>query len=773
MTNPAGIVKAAVAARTLAEAEKVQRMIEATVGARYERPIFDSWNNLGVISAAGVLDHKMIENITNMQDALIERKALGTHGSRTNTPYRNPQEAAQALFPPDSNAVADDLVVEFYESDVPARTTRRLTAVFRDHGCGMTPSSIPRTIFGLGARNKSGVPWLQGAFGLGGKTTFRDARAVVLVTRRAPELLLPGEPDEISIAVLEWQEEGKTRGLYYLVTEPWEEEGTGHALPFTVPTGSAPDFEPGTHLALISHGVEGFHRARLGDERSFDTVVNTRLFRPVLPVRFSNRVVERDRKEYLRGLEKRLVDNPRPDRREGSDTLPYRHNGTTYQLPIEFYVFSRRGEPGERRSYVAYDHAVLFTSNGQVHHHWTPQTFKYKTRLNKLYDRILVVVDTDELPIQMRTQLFTADRSDLVRSDAAVRLEQEVAAFMDNWSELQDINGELIRDAITGTDSDASTLTVAKQISRALSVRGFSFRAQGSSGGGSGGGGGRSGPIDLYVDPTTLEGPETVTTQPATTKFITYILNAVDDFIPSRAALDVTCTHPDITPRETTVGQLRAGRIRVSLLIPTGADLGQYEVGVRVADWMRSSGGIGRTLKWTTQLMVEEEAETHGGSGSGRDTGSRAATQGGNVGVIWTDPESEETWDKNTVGDVQPVPASVLAAKRPEYGELSRLGDTPVPTLMLNKEYTILKHYLGARARDMSDAGMQAKRDQYAVGVGVGLLLLDQDARVKAAREGELGDSWLAAAQQAIARSVLSMMPAYDQLAREAGVTDS
>ena len=33
------------------------------------------------------------------------------------------------------------------------------------------------------------------------------------------------------------------------------------------------------------------------------------------------------------------------------------------------------------------------------------------TKLNKLYDRVLVVVESDALPIEVRTELFTADRA--------------------------------------------------------------------------------------------------------------------------------------------------------------------------------------------------------------------------------------------------------------------------------------------------------------------------------------------------------------------------
>ena len=301
-----------------------------------------------------------------------------------------------------------DITVTFYEAEPPARTTKRITIAYRDHGCGITPSEVASTIFAIGSSHKSKSAWQQGAFGLGGASTYRNAEAIVLVTRRAAEI--NPRDDRITVTVVMWQAHGKGQTAYYLTTTQWEDAGDT-AEPWSAPASEFPDFEPGTYLALISYGVEGYHRARLGDERSFDTTVNTRLFQPITPVRFTNTMVRADRNEYLRGLQRRLEDNPRADRLKGADKLPYHIDGVTYHLPVHFYVFSAPGEAGERRNFIAYDHAFVFTSNGQVHHHWTPQEFRYKTQLNKLYDRVFVVVETDELPIEVRTSLFTPDRS--------------------------------------------------------------------------------------------------------------------------------------------------------------------------------------------------------------------------------------------------------------------------------------------------------------------------------------------------------------------------
>lgn len=756
------IVQAALNARTLRDAEAVQDMIAAAVGTRHQRPLGDRWQNFGLMTSAGSYDHKLIENVTNMQDAVLELHGLLKFGDPARVPFGSPHEAANVLFGSrDHRDLAENVVVEFFESDPPARTTKRLTVVFRDRGCGITPSYVPESIFHLGSSHKDGYDWLQGAFGLGGTTTFRNAKAVVLVSRRHPKLLTLGEQERIAVAVVLWEKHRKGMGAYYLVTGPWP---GNDAYPYSVPAGEYPEFTPGTHLALVSYGVEGYHRHRLGDERSFDTVLNTRLFDPVTPVRFTDRILERDRREYLRGLRQRLQDNPRADRRESGDVLPYRVEGKTYHLPIRFHVFAARGDPGERRKFVAYDHAVLFTSNGQTHYHWTPQEFRLRTGLTKVYDRILVVVETDELPIYTRTSLFTPTRTDLNRDEAAIRLEEQVAGFLHEWPDLVEINQELIREAITKRDGDSSTLEIAKQISRALRLHGFQLAGHGK-------GPVRPprippSPVELFLDPTTLEGPERVVAEAGKTKFVTYLLNAVDYFIPRRARLAVRCDHPDVTDREITVGELRSGRARVSIAVPTDAKLGVFRLAVSLIDWMKASGGLGAPMHWDTELEVVPENGERPQRPAAHQSG---ASEGPLVAVVWVKPDKLS--DPTIPGEVQPVAARDLAARIPEYSELASLGEKSVPTLMLNEEFPHLKRYVSARVHELSATGIQMARNRYAVGVGVGLLLLDETLARRMKTGEKIDEEYVRASQRAVARSVLSIMPEYDALAKEAGLT--
>ena len=775
----ADIVAAALNANTLTDAENLQKMIEAAVGARYQRPLADMPNNQGLASTTGSFDHKMLENVTNMQDAVLERLALSQFGNPEAVPFNSPHEAAKALFDGVSREeLASRATVEFHESDPPTNISKRITAIFRDYGCGMTPQRIPDTIFGVGRWYKTELDWLQGAFGMGAKSTFGNARAVVLVTRRAPELLCTsdGEEDRIAIAVLLREQHHKTVSAYYLTTTVWAKPGD-IAEPYSVPSTDLPTFAPGTHLALVSYGVEGFYRARAGgDDRTFEAVLNTRLYEPVIPIRFTTTLLkDRVRNYNLTGLAKRLEDNPRPDREEGRETLPFNIEGTTYHLNVEGFVFAKPDEPGDRRSFVAHDHAVIFTSNGQAHHHWTPSEFRNLTGLRKLHDRVFVVVKTDELPIEVRTSLFTSDRSGLVRNAHAIRLQDAVASFIGDWEWLKKINGDLIREAIKSTGEERSTIRIAERISRALKLRGFSLGgSSGTSGGGSGvsSGGKVKPPIDLYSDPTILEGPAHIVAEEGKTKWATYTLNATDDFMPRRGELAVTCSHPDIGAREITVGQLRSGHVRISIAVPAGIEHGVYDLNVTLRDWARSSGGVGPTLAWVTKCEIIDEREVKP-KGPGKSTGKSGAGEGPNVALVWSSPENQEEWTKKSVGEVQMIKATDLADMQPEYQELKALGEAEVPTLIMNSEYFALKQYLSSRAGNVDLRTLDDCRERYAVGVGVGLLLLDQEEQHRI-RVGEpVPDGWVDTSREAIARGVLVMMPEFDALVKEAGLGDT
>lgn len=773
--SPADLVSQALCTTSIGGVEELWNAVERA-GARHRRPVGDRWGNRGLFTAAGgTVDHKLIELATNMHDAVVA-SAMARHSgldaardSDYATIFDSPSAAVDALFSDSTRAdLARQARVELHLAGGEGEHRRRRSVVFRDYGSGMTPSELPGALFRVGSSRKDGVLWQQGAFGRGGLTVLPSCAAWVVVTRKQPDLLSAGEADQVTIAVVRWVRVGnrQTDTALYQVIEAWENEGDP-ALPLSVPASEC-EFPAGTHLCVVAFEAEGIWVSRLGDERSLDTLLDTRLYEPPLPLSLTTPGfgARGSRTTVLRGLGRRLEDNPRGDRVEGREELPLVHDGTTYRLPIRYFLFPV-GDLGARRRFVARDHALIWNSNGQVHAHWTPAEFRNKTRLPKLADRILVVVETDELPLPLRTSLFTADRTELLRNADAVRLEAELVAFLDDWDELWRANNDLIRDAIRRSNSDRTSRGVARRIARAIRVRG---------------GGGRAAVLDpdsrrpeprvaaprvLRDEPTTIAGPREVTAPRGRTKGVYVSIDGVDDFIPRVTDAQVTCGHLDIDPdSDVTVGRLRGGRLRVAIAVPPDAEPTEAELTIRIPAWAARSGGSNGPLEHVTRFRVVDGAQPEP-SPSSSPSKSGAVIPDDRVALLWSSHEQEADWTPRTVGELELVDADTLAQAVPDYASLAG-HHFEVSVVKLNEDFGPLKSYASLRAKEIGDEGVARAKDRYAVGVGVEMLVLDEHAREMDRRHEVVDEGWLDAAQVAAARGVLAVLPDYDQLVAEA-----
>jgi hypothetical protein len=786
MTNSnAAIVEAALNAVTPEAASELQGMIAMSLGNEYSRPLGDRVNNYGTLASAADYDLKLVETVTNMQDAVVERAALEKYETRTNASkhLHSPREAAEELLGDKTDAQLADLAqVTFFESDPPTSTTRKFTAVFRDQGTGISNAQVPRTIFGLGGSYKEDAMYLQGAFGLGGELTYRNADFVVLVTRKVPELIQGGESDLITVAVVEWKRLTKVESAYYLVDSDWNEPGD-IANPWSCPASDFPAFEPGTHLALVSYKTTGLHRQREGDARSFDTIINTRLVSPIFPVRWRNYLSRGEtRSTVLRGLHARLDNTEHDFPREEAD-MPFIYEGKTYLLEVGYTLFNEPNEEGKRASFVAHNHAVLFTSNGQVQNHWTPTEFKGKTKLKKLDQRILIEVDLDSLPISARTSLFTADRAETVKSEFALKLETQVLEFINTWDSLRDENRMALEKQMRAT-SAISTRAVSDKIRRAFSVRGFggtSAVAAGVGGGGSGGGattsggsaGGKRKVIETLSDPTAIRGPATVRLKIGETRFLSFSVNARDEFFESgRGHLEISADAriPFELSEVVAVGPVRNGYFRVGIGVPDGLEDTEFELTLSLKNWTKSTGGLGEDITYSCAVSLVTEIPGTGEGAGAKPTGTPgplAVGTGSSVVLVWSDPSLQDGWTEGTVGNVEEIEAQTIAASNVEFADLASMGETLVQCLILNELYGPLTAYLGARANSVGAAAVEEMKGRYAVGVGVEMLVL-QEETIKMEKRHEPGapDAFFDAAYRAAARGTLAVLPEFDALTK-------
>lgn len=739
--------------------------------APYDRPVGDRWGNRALLTAAGGnFDHKLVELVTNMFDAVIYRRLLSELGvDAVNQPgfetlYDDPRSAALELFKGASSAqMAEHARVELRSGG----TEKRLrTVVFRDFGIGMSAEDLPDTLYRVGSSRKDGVLWQMGAFGRGGLTVLSNCHGWVVVSR--PAQTAGTEADSVVVSIVRWRRTGnrQTETALYQVTAPWESVAD-RALPAKFPATCAPDFLPGTQLSVVGFQPEGIGVSRLGDEKSLDTVLDTRLFETSMAVAVTAPVLkDRERVTVLRGLGNRMADNPRPDRREGREELPFRYGQVTYRLPVRYYLFAA-GDVGSRRRFVAKDHALIMNSNGQVHAHWTPAEFRHRSKLNKLADRILVVVDTDPLPLAMRSSIFTADRTELLRSTDAVRLEEELIAFLDDWDDLRTANADLIREAIRRSNVGRSTAAVALRIARALQLRPVMLEREPSN---------RnrrpSEPRELLADPTELVGPKHANLVRGRTTGVHFSLNAMDDFLPIRATCRVETDHLDIeAATDVTVGAVRNGRLRVTVAVPPEAELSTTTLVVEIEPWLSPHGALLGPLRATIPISVIEPD-----TGPRRPTppappgtSSASADAAPRIALLWGTHHDEPSWTAMTVGEIHEVDADELSTMHDDYADLKGVHGT-LPVVKLNEEFAPLKQYVSSRARHVGDEGVARNKERYAAGVGVQMMLVDGELRRRRARGDDISDDLVEVMRQYAARGVLMMLPDIDAITDEVGI---
>jgi hypothetical protein len=461
--------------------------------------------------------------------------------------------------------------------------------------------------------------------------------------------------------------------------------------------------------------------------------------------------------------------------------MPFRVGTRTYQLPVTFFFFdaAQRGTDatetvGDKKNFVAHGHSLMFTSNGQAHHHWTPLEFRDRTKLNKVADHVLVVVDADPLPIAVRTDFFTADRSGVRASEETLRLESSVADFLSGWDELREINNRLILESIRSSRNERPTLEISRQISRAYAARtnGFALRS-----------GGRNGdrgfsprekepkpPAVLHADPTMLKGPERITALRGTSKSVRYSVDARDDFFSrGRGMIVVECTHPDLGSEDVAVGPVHGGRVRVIITVPAEAQMGDWSLVASIRGWERAAGGLGPDLIWESRFTVVDEVRRQPPS-EPRGHSKSKSTDGPQVALLWRTGE-EIGLTPVMPGKVEEVAARLIAAE-PEYAEFAQRGDAPVLTIYLNEDYAPFKRYLGVRQRNLVRTASSPAYERYAVDVGVAMLVLHHAREARIREGGRVDEAMLETARQAAAQGAVSILPQFDELARQAGLDE-
>ena len=265
-----------------------------TEGRFHWMPVGRDRGNAGRIRLAGKSIYPLAERLVNGMEALIELKRLRElKQSPTASVPNSPREAVARYFGIPSldqilksKAKVDGKPIWDHARDLARQLQLRLdfdkkrrefAVSIRDHGMGQTGAKMHRTLLSLGSSDKGDKPYLIGVFGQGGSSTYMASKYSWIVSRRAADILAPGETDEVGWTVVRHIIPKGRRDPYfaYLATHP-----DGRVPTFPVAAADAVEFKHGSQFCHVGYDFGPFASAIT---RTLFQAMNHVLYNPVLP----------------------------------------------------------------------------------------------------------------------------------------------------------------------------------------------------------------------------------------------------------------------------------------------------------------------------------------------------------------------------------------------------------------------------------------------------------------------------------------------------------
>jgi hypothetical protein len=769
------LVKAALEARTRRDIERLEDMLRRALAGEHVRFLGDQEANWSSISSPADATSVLFERATNMFDAAIELEAdrrrvldCSSPADATHTFFGAPRGGVGEMSAGAREQLAMLSHILVLDSD---DSVHRPTIAFRDRGIGIHTTDVPNTILSLQKSNKLRKAYTHGVFGKGGSTACAFSDATVIVTRKQPDLLGPGQEDRISVAVV-GEGDAADVGLpfyRYLVG--------ADGLPYSVPAAASPTFEPGTYVAHLNYLGGRMGLQNWNNEESIYAFAETILFDPTLPYLLEDarsgaanvRPETRQKPSVLSGLGQRLETLKPGDEttlgRSGWQTIPVPEVG---EVRLRWWLFT---DVDKRRRRAAKGFVVIFTTNGQIHHAWDQARLQQMVEnRRRVGQRVFVQVDCDGIELKKRYKVFDSFRAQIRRGPEGRALEESVADALSHDPDLDEFEVDFTREALKATAQNISQ-AFRKRLNRALrsKVAGLSPRP---------GTGNEPKPpkpkleIELYPEPTTMTGPAELTLLIGGRATAYMEINAIDGFVPDRGTISLEAAGAEQLPA-IGVGDLRRGRLRLSLAALPPMKEGVLVIEV-VLEWIRAAGGLGR-ITWPIQLNVVATIEPKPTPPT-KPKGATGPSKDGDIAFLWVSGVAEG-WTDETVGELQDIKGDLLAGKGEAYAELKGV-ETPIPTIVLNKDFADLAGYKRTIARRATDETLRGREERYGLAVGVtvaNLALRERRLRqryeVWEAKQNGTDEPTKPMSQEQMhralaeaARGVLALMPDFDQL---------
>jgi hypothetical protein len=400
-------------------------------------PLGGKEGNFGLVNIGSDPALAFVERITNALDGVIERRARGADPAVV-AALDSPREASAMLFGiPEGRlgALEDEALRQLAESTTVSiadgTSAKRPTLEVCDRGCGIAPDAMPRSILELAGSNKLDKPYLAGAYGQGGSTTFGFTGGGSLVASSADGLLA-------GITYVRYRAlDARTNknGRYEFLVD-----AHGAIAEFDAREAH---FERGTLVRHFDYELPQ-HAGPLDDpERGLLGLVKAALFDPVLPIRLVDRRSRRRGTQTLvfAGAARELV------RAAGGDVelrqslgVPLGRRGRHGLVAVRYWLLADGEETARLRPDTR--NAVSLTNFGQTHDAWGRSFLVDEVRLPFLKSALVVQIELDALGAAAKRELLSTTRDRLKRGALFAALRDAVRDALADEPQLIAANAE-------------------------------------------------------------------------------------------------------------------------------------------------------------------------------------------------------------------------------------------------------------------------------------------------------------------------------------------
>ena len=390
-----------------AELAAAEAAVETLLARGYQwAPLGAKEGNFGLVNIGSDPALAFVERITNAIDAVLELHAEAAAPDLVRS-FETPREAAASLLAiPNGRlanldaAAAASLAQAIVVTVRDGRSLERPVLEVRDRGTGLAPATMPETILNLAGSNKLAKPYLAGAYGQGGSTTFAfSPRGTTIVGSTGN-----GEAGITFVRFRELDPRRNKNGRYDYLVDP------RGAIPML------PDFDAfgrGTLVRHFAYDLPDAHAHVCDPVRGLGAILERTLFDPILPFT----IVEARRRRVGEGDDRRVILGRASALDRATDAVEYRH---AVDVVLRAH---RRADFCHVRYWVLADdesplhpdrkRPVAITSFGQTHGSEERRFITEALKLPYLKNALVVQIELEALSATVKRDLVSSTRDRL------------------------------------------------------------------------------------------------------------------------------------------------------------------------------------------------------------------------------------------------------------------------------------------------------------------------------------------------------------------------